>query len=605
MTTKMRPIDVGNSAKAYYAAATSSNATEIIHVAGQPGTNAQGKVPADFESQIQLALLNLRKVLLAADAQVPDILKLTFYIVDYSPAKRLHTRHIRKFLDGHRPAVTLVPVPSLAGEGWLFEIEAVVAKQTPEQLVRQPVLASAQAVDVVIIGAGLAGLTAAAQIITSGLSCVVLEARDRVGGRTWSTSVSTNDGIVDLGAAWINDTNQSRMIGLARKFNLELVEQNTSGNAVLQDAAGQLKHFAYGELPPFEQSVQDNVAFIRDQAEADCQLLDRAFPADSDLDSITFAAYLRRNGATEDALKTATVWTRAMLGHDPEDVSALFFLSYCKSGGGLLQMRSDRKGGGQHLRLRYGTQQFAERLVTELPDGVVQLSSAVSSVDQLAQQDVVVKRSGARVYRARKVVSAVPPPVLKKIHFEPPLPLAKQLLIDSFRYGFYQKVIVVFKTPFWIKKKSSCGLVQSFLGPAAVIRDTSVPVDDKWVLTCFVAGTPGQEWSRHDQPERERQILEQIAAVYEYPAAKHELVEFVTLPWSDEEWTGYGCPSPALPPGVLEVAGHAIRDSVRDVHFVGTETSDVWKGYMEGAVRSGERGAEEVIDGLTRVVAKL
>lgn len=177
-----------------------------------------------------------------------------------------------------------------------------------------------------------------------------------------------------------------------------------------------------------------------------------------------------------------------MLGHDPEDISALFFLNYCKSGGGLLQMRSDRKGGGQHLRLRKGTQTISEYLATTLPDNTVRLSSAVSSIQQLGKEQVVV-HSARGIYQARKVIAAVPPPVLERVTFEPPLPLAKKLLISSYRYGFYQKVMIVFKSPFWVQK-GYCGLVQSFRGPAAVIRDTSVPVDNKWVLTCFLVSSP-------------------------------------------------------------------------------------------------------------------
>lgn len=103
--------------------------------------------------------------------------------------------------------------------------------------------------DVIVIGAGLAGLAAAHRIINSGLSCIILEARDRVGGRTWSQPLPSGEGTVDLGAAWINDTNQSRMIGLARQFGAELIEQNTKGDCVLQEKDGSLLHFPYGELP--------------------------------------------------------------------------------------------------------------------------------------------------------------------------------------------------------------------------------------------------------------------------------------------------------------------------------------------------------------------
>lgn len=104
-------------------------------------------------------------------------------------------------------------------------------------------------VDVVIVGAGLAGLSAAEKIIAAGHSCLVLEARDRLGGRTWSQAMPSGEVVVDLGAAWINDTNQSRMIDLARRFGAELIEQNTKGGVVLQRESGELVGFEYGELP--------------------------------------------------------------------------------------------------------------------------------------------------------------------------------------------------------------------------------------------------------------------------------------------------------------------------------------------------------------------
>lgn len=227
-SASVKTIDLEGSAQAYHAAATSSQAKEIVHVSGQPGTSPSGNVPADYQSQIHLALLNLRKVLLASGCSVGDILSLRVYIVNYDPTKRLHKGPIERFLAGHRPAMTLVPVSQLAVKEWLFEIEAVAGKPANSPL-PSPTSTSlnhaASTVDVVIVGAGLAGITAAMKIIEAGLSCVVLEARSRVGGRTWSTQTSSGSGVVDLGAAWINDTNQSRMIDLARKLGLELIEQ--------------------------------------------------------------------------------------------------------------------------------------------------------------------------------------------------------------------------------------------------------------------------------------------------------------------------------------------------------------------------------------------
>lgn len=109
--------------------------------------------------------------------------------------------------------------------------------------------ATSEEADVVIIGAGLAGLTAARDIIKSGLSCIILEARDRVGGKTWSQQLSDGRGTVDLGAAWINDVNQTQVYALAKQYNAELIEQNTTGNCAIQDASGTISNFPYGELP--------------------------------------------------------------------------------------------------------------------------------------------------------------------------------------------------------------------------------------------------------------------------------------------------------------------------------------------------------------------
>lgn len=247
--TRIETIDLATTTGAYYAPATVAPVNaQMIHVAGQPGTTRGGIVPDDYESQIHLALLNLRKIMIVAGTSVKDIVKLTVYIVNYDPARRVHTRHIQRFLAGHRPAMTLVPVPQLAVPSWLIEIDAVIARPTPESVPRSLTRsASQETVDVVVIGAGLAGLMAATEVRRAGLSCAVLEARDRAGGKTWSHHL--DQGIVELGAAWINDTNQSKAYELAKRFGAEIIEQNTTGLCVMEDASGNRSPFAYGTIP--------------------------------------------------------------------------------------------------------------------------------------------------------------------------------------------------------------------------------------------------------------------------------------------------------------------------------------------------------------------
>ncbi|KAK7961234.1 flavin containing amine oxidoreductase [Apiospora saccharicola] len=554
------------------------NNSRLIHVSGQVGTAKDGTVPADYESQIHLALLHLRKILIAAGATVRDIAKLTLYIVNYDPAQRKHTRPIQRFLKGHRPAITLVPVTQLAAPGWLFEVDAVIAcPEVPTVSPSAPTInlqaSNSEVFDVAIIGAGLAGLTAAHEVLRAGLSCVVLEARDRVGGKTFSQPLLSTDGgreggIAEMSAAWINDVNQTKMIALAQRYNLELIEQNTDGNCVFQGFDGKASTFPYGELPQFDQVTSQDVARIRDMCE------------DTALDTMTFEAYLKSRDASPTALATARVWTRAMLG-----------------------MRSDRKGGGQHLRIRQGTQAFSECMAADLPAGVLRLKKPVARVIQDGPSYVdVIDSDGAR-YRVRKVITTVPSPALSQIHFTPRLHPVKEAWSQSAGYGFYTKAIVVFKEPFWIAK-GFCGLAQSFVGPASVIRDTSSPPDNKHALTCFMSGPPGQAWASLTEPERNEQLLNQLGVLYaDREAVDRNFVEVLKYDWTDDRWAGYGCPCASLSPGVLDTLGSgALREPTGNLHFAGTETAGDWKGYMEGAVRSGERAAKEVIGGISKTV---
>lgn len=159
-------------------------------------------------------------------------------------------------------------------------------------------------------------------------------------------------------------------------------------------------------------------------------------------------------------------------------------------------------------------------------------------------------------------------------------------------------MILVYDTPWWVEA-GLCGLSQSFTGPFTVTRDTSDAEKGHFSLTCFVVGEPGRQWSKLHPHERRAQVLSQVAEVFGHRDEVYKPREVFEQEWVKEQWSK-GCPCPVMPPGVMEKLGSALREPVGNLHFVGTETSYEWKGYMEGAVRSGERGAKEVVDALSK-----
>ncbi|KAK2623754.1 hypothetical protein QTJ16_006935 [Diplocarpon rosae] len=366
--------------------------------------------------------------------------------------------------------------------------------------------------DAVVVGAGLSGLQAALKIQQAGYSCIVLEARNRVGGKTWSIPLANGKGIVDVGAAWINDTNQSQIYALTKRFDIELLQQNTDGDCIFQDIDGSTHAFPYGSSPKFSEAHITDLERIRDIIHDLSVAYRSKANSTENYDQISLEQFAITRGASEKTIDMVRVWSRAMVGVEAKDMSAQFFIEYTGKGGGLKQLRSDQKNGGQYLR----------------------------------------------------------------------------------------KMILCYDNPWWIKTphtSKSCGLAISYQSPAAVIRDTSVPEDGNYCLTCFVGGAPGIAWSKLPQHERRAQVLAQVSSIFGNKEQVYKPVEIFEQEWTKEEYSK-GAPCPVMGPGVLTMVGKALAESMGNLHFVGTETSDVWSGYMEGAVRSGIRGADEVVRGL-------
>ncbi|KAJ3498908.1 hypothetical protein NLG97_g761 [Lecanicillium saksenae] len=458
--------------------------------------------------------------------------------------------------------------------------------------------------DVVVVGAGLSGLRAATAVHDAQLSYVVLEALDRVGGKTLSVSSSADSsGVVDLGAAWINDSSQSEMFALAKEFGFDLIQQRAEGSSLFQDATGAVSQIRFGM--PANLTPQQELEFYYFVGNMS-QYVDRSNlshphlgPDAAKLDSMTALDLVKREFKSPLLVNLTHTLSRALLGVEPGEMSALYFVDFLKSGTGILNISSDEKHGAQYLRNQQGNQNFAVRLAAKLRPGTVQLSSAVKRIVQVSGYSIVQTTNG-KVYFAKKVIVSTPTPLLKRIDFVPPLPQAKSLLSRSTKLGYYSKTVLIYSDPWW-RHANLSGAFSSHNGPISFTRDTCAPSVQQYSITCFHVGEPGRQWSKLSGQQRQKAVLDQFqqafgTVVKSIPAP----INIIEKEWTKQDWVE-GNPNPVMMPGIMtSAAGQSIREPYRNVHFVGTETSLKWKGYMEGAILSGIRGAAEVIEELKR-----
>ncbi|KAI1389088.1 putative amine oxidase [Hypoxylon trugodes] len=453
--------------------------------------------------------------------------------------------------------------------------------------------------DVIVVGAGLSGLQTAVRIQAAGFSCLVLEANDRVGGKTLSIKSSSKPaGANDIGAAWVNDTNQSEIWKLFEKYNLGAEIQRTFGTSFRQAPDGSTVAHPYddessGQGGYIDEELLRVYMAVHEAVEASDLEHPEASPQAQKLDSITLAEFCQEVGPNIGAVAASAV-TAALLGVEADEVSALFIINYIKSGRGLKVITSDKKDGGQYIRARRGMQTISKGLAGELAQDSLHLNTVVRSVHQKDDQSYEVETTAGTAFTAKHIIISVPTSLYGSIEFTPPLPEKKRKLGESTTLGYYSKVVLVFDKPWWHATDLS-GVMTSYKGPISFTRDTSAPEDDQWSISCFVVGEMGRVWNKLSEAERREAILEQFNSVFSTAVTVPQPIAIHEQRWSEQPYF-LGAPSPIMAPGVLTSLGsYVLREPVGNIHFVGTETSIVWKGYMDGAIRSGQRGADEVI----------
>jgi monoamine oxidase len=446
--------------------------------------------------------------------------------------------------------------------------------------------------DVVVVGAGLAGLAAARAVVAAGRDVVVLEARDRVGGRTLNEPLDVDGKVVEVGGQWVGPT-QFRLLELARELGVETFPSYIEGTSSIE-WRGEIKRYK-GLIPRL------NPAILLDYEQARRRLdrLARSIPLEApwtapnarELDSKTFHTWLRRNTRTAGGRVFFELICEAVWAAEPADVSLLHVLFYIHSAGSWDDLIGT-EGGAQEARFVGGSQRVSLRMAEELGDRV-HLSTPVR---RIAWDDQGVTVGDVR---ARQVVVALPPTLTARIDYSPILPGHRDQLVQRMPQGTVWKCMAVYDEPFW-RRDGLNGFGTSDTGPIRLTYDNSPPDGSPGVLLGFLEGDFARRAGLMPEAERRAAVLDVFGRLFGSRARSPE--RYIEKSWAEEEWTRgcYGC---YMTPGGWTSFGEALRAPIGPIHWAGAETATIWNGYMDGAVRSGDRAAAEALRALEGVPA--
>jgi monoamine oxidase len=473
--------------------------------------------------------------------------------------------------------------------------------------------------DVAIVGAGLAGLVAARQLVAAGKRPLVVEARDRVGGRLLNEEIGDGK-VVEVGGQWIGPT-QERLAALAADLGVGTFPTHDEGRHLIEidgkvaSFSGALTDARPGLVLELSRAISPLALADFEQARGRLDRMAREVPLEepwmapraAEWDGQTFAIWVGRNTHSEGARRLFELATEAVWAAEPGDVSLLHVLFYTHSGGGFNSLVGTG-GGAQQDRFHGGSQRLALLMAAELGDERLRLGAPVRLVEH-GEMGVTIhagrichpggyksapSENDGLVVSARRAIVAIPPTLAGRVAYDPPLPARRDQLTQRMPQGTVIKTMAIYERPFW-RKQGLSGQATSDTGPARVVFDNSPPDGSPGVLLGFLEGRLARQWGARDAGERREAILAGHARLFGERAARPE--RFIERVWAEEEWTRgcYGC---LMTTGGWTEYGRALRAPIGPIHWAGAETATVWNGYMDGAVQSGERAATEVLSDL-------
>lgn len=442
---------------------------------------------------------------------------------------------------------------------------------------------------VVVVGAGLAGLTAAVDLVSAGAEVTVLEARDRVGGRMHGIPISAGV-VADAGAAYLG-AKHTELLALVREHGLDLVSTGMAGDStfLLSDR----RTTSSKRMPPLHGvalgGLFDRLEELVDQVHPQAPWESRRAGY---LDRVTAAQWVGDRDMHPDARTFFPLFIGEMMAADPSAISALHMAFYLRSGGGIRYLNAF-EGGAQQWRIDGGAHLLCMALAQQLGRRV-QLGHPVSRIDQNADAVVVHCRSdvdGSRSeYHADQVVVAIPPLLAQRIEFRPGL-RSRRATAGTGR-GCAIKVHLSYPAPLW-REHGLSGWSVSSHGPLLSTVDDSPPDGSAGLLTCFITGAAASMFSELSPTRQWDVVVRHLRRLFpQLPPPRRCTVS----DWPAEKYSK-GCYAALFGLGDWLRLGPTLTRPHGRVHWAGTETSLEFFGLMEGAVRSGRRVASELIYG--------
>jgi monoamine oxidase len=441
--------------------------------------------------------------------------------------------------------------------------------------------------DYCVVGAGFAGLTATRRLQERGQSVTLLEARDRVGGRVWNRQAQDGT-IASVGGTWLGKR-QDRMFELCREYGMDVYPQYDTGDTIMHLDGSNRRYQGLPAVGLFS-LVSLGLAFWQLDRIVKRMPLNEPWNVSGahDLDSQTLGAFIasRWNIPTGTARKLITTTMTTLFCVDPNEVSLLGSCVLAR-GGGKFEYYVDSTNTETHL-VDGGVPELATRMAAKI-GSALRYSSPVRRIKQSAA-GVEVICDGVTV-EARRAIVATPPLLASRIEYDPMLPPVHAQLLRRLLSGAAIRGITIYDEPFW-RGEGLSGMTVAPELPVPVALDQSPRSLNVGIISSYMFGPQAVKAATMDPAERRDVWLQALAKRYG-PKALTPRAHLET-DWAAEEWSLGGMIA-HFAPGVLTNYGPALYQPAGRIHFAGSEHAPEMHGLMEGAVRSGEKAAEDVI----------